>query len=939
MTTRLGVALGGLLTVAAVWWWLSRTPDPSPPAALPDAVANYSPHFETAPATAPSDSITAWLAQGSCTPRRVAGHVVFEGHSVAGAVVRLEPSVFGAGMRAKELRTGEDGAFDFGDQPPMRYAVGAAAAGRTGAVVDVDLRDPTAVPAPDALELVLTACNAKLVGHVLDSAGGPIVRARVRPSGGPDVFTAAGGEYELCLPPGQNTVRVEADGYGPVRLALLVLGRTSRDVVLTPEALIVGRVNLKETGEPVEGAVVLAFSSVMGSSESSGGLTVSGPDGRFRLSVAPGDYGLIAYSKTATTASVVQSTAMVGRLSEEVLLRLWTRSTLKGTVRSGGKPVGGAHVVAIANSGNGRAEAVSQVDGTFVMSRVQQGEVTFTAGPFAVLTPAHFVVAKAVESVELEVKRQGSLRGVVTRGGKAVGGATVTVSNGVQSSVAHSEPSGRYEVLGLAAGRYRVLAQSPLAGGFVEEPAIQLADTEDRTLDLELRNGDTIAGHVVTEAGEPVVGALVVFRLSPGGDEGRSVTDSDGSFLCNQMTGGGEYVPTVFSSPGSRAAYPPVGAQSRVVLTDGSSHAEGVTLTVKYERLRISGRVVDADSQAIPDVRVRAVAAEAGQRPYFSPWAALPSALSDAQGTFAIDGLTSGSWALQATAPEGGETILPAVEAGARDVLVMVHRAGVIEGTLTGFDEPPSVYAHQPGQPKLVPGQVDGATFRVTGVSPGSYILSAMNTHEGDAQRVDVKEGAVTKVAMVSHGKAVVAGAVIDHVTRAPVAGLVCHVVLTAGGQQGVTNWDLDSAPRTNLRGEFEVDPSPAGPIDVSCFGDMREYSPATAQLTVGRGERASVPLEVVHRLSPDTPGDVGVEMVGATPVISAVSPAGPAGRAGVAVGDVVVAVDGVPTTPLNAWGVQALIGNHRPGTQVALSLTHGGEPRVVNLVAVAPRR
>lgn len=195
-----------------------------------------------------------------------------------------------------------------------------------------------------------------------------------------------------------------------------------------------------------------------------------------------------------------------------------------------------------------------------------------------------------------------------------------------------------------------------------------------------------------------------------------------------------------------------------------------------------------------------------------------------------------------------------------------------------------------------------------------------MNSREGDAKRVEVRRGSFTKVTMTSRGSAVITGTVVEHVTRMPVPDLFCHVVLSAGDRPGITNWDLETAPKTDATGSFSVDPSPAGEVHVSCMGDWREYTWAWALVTVARGGRAAVAMEVVKRVARFAAGDIGLEFHRTTsPVVQAVRTGSPA----------------VPTTPLDAAGVEALIGNHLPGTQVSLSLVRGTQRRDVALVTV----
>lgn len=942
-----GAVIVVVILAVGAWWLLKEDtapPAPTPGVAAPGETAapvaaspgapgapQAIPQAQLIPAVAMRDEVPECLVQPGAPRRRVAGRVTFEGKPVAQALVRLEPEPSPEGLRVKTARTSDDGRFDFGAQPALRYSVAAGAAGRSDAVVAVDLRDPSAAPAPDALELVLLACEARLVGHVLDSGGGAIEHARVRAASGIGVETNARGEFELCLPPGRHLLRTSADGYGGITVSALVLGRTTRDIILAPEAFIVGRV-VDEKNALVPDAIVSAWTQAIEGPTATSALT--GKDGRFRLSVAPAEYRLFARSVSGVTPSPVMATAIVGRVSDEVVLRLKAQARLEGHVRSAGKPIAGAHVQAVGAPSARGSEAFSQEDGSFVMPNVSPGDVVFTASPFEVVSPKKFTIKKPVETVELEVRPMASLRGVVTRDGKPVAGAELQLALGMRSAETVADANGQYVARGLAAGTWKVYASSERAGAFVEQ-TVTLAEREDKRLDLELSSAATIAGRVVSEAGEPVPGAFVLYRLPSSGDEGRSITDADGRFNCNQMTGGGEYKPTVYPSQVSRTPYTAVSPPlPGALLKDGSSHVEGVTLTIKYERLRISGRVVDPSGAPVPDAKVRAASAD-GQPPSFNPWMPLPSALSNAQGNFVIDALTGGKWALQARTPEGAEAVLADVTAGAKDVVITVRPPGGIEGTLAGYEEPPVVYARAVGQQsKFLPAQVEGSTFRVQ-LTAGAWVVTAMNLHEGDAQRVEVREGVMSKVTMTSKGRATVTGTVVEHTTRAPVPNLTCRTVVRAGTDTGITNWDPEVSPTTDASGQFLFEPAPAGDIAVSCFGDWATFSTGSTQVTVPRGGKIAVALEVVKR-STDTPGDIGARIAEEVPRIAHVTEQGPAAKAGLAAGDVIVSVDGAPVAPLDGSGVSMLIGNHPPGTQLTLGVVRNSQPRTATLTTIA---
>lgn len=60
---------------------------------------------------------------------------------------------------------------------------------------------------------------------------------------------------------------------------------------------------------------------------------------------------------------------------------------------------------------------------------------------------------------------------------------------------------------------------------------------------------------------------------------------------------------------------------------------------------------------------------------------------------------------------------------------------------------------------------------------------------------------------------------------------------------------------------------------------------------------------------------------------VATVVPKGPAGKAGIEVGDLIVAVNGVPATTLSGWDLKRTV-REPPGTRVRLDLTHAGQKR-----------
>lgn len=328
----------------------------------------------------------AWLIQPDVKQRRVAGRVTFSGAPVAGATVELAnvATESGLGMPARRT-TSATGEFDFGEQPAMEFSVRASAPKRASAMLAVDLRDPS--ERSDRLELALGACDAAMFGTIRDASGGAIAKARLARlnngsrtsvTGGPAVIADDNGAYELCVEtrwPPSVAVEVSAAGYGTIVYTATVPGRTKVDFALVPEATIVGRVIRDDTREPVAQALVSVPAGPRGIQRSGWRATFSDANGHFRLDrLAPGSH--LVFARADGLADSVRGVPVVleaGQTSAEIEIRLEAGSMIRGTVVDGGKPVAGARVTA------GRRAAYSQGDGSYVLTAVPPGEVTFGA--------------------------------------------------------------------------------------------------------------------------------------------------------------------------------------------------------------------------------------------------------------------------------------------------------------------------------------------------------------------------------------------------------------------------------------------------------------------------------------------------------------------------------------------------------------------------------
>ncbi|MBZ0232391.1 MAG: carboxypeptidase-like regulatory domain-containing protein, partial [Deltaproteobacteria bacterium] len=647
-----------------------------------------------------ADRPAGWIAQEGVRARRIAGRVVDGGKPAVGALVRLTSELSLAGMvPALEQRTDADGRFDFGEQVAREYAVGAAAPGRLAAILRIDLRHPSPSQPADALELSLLPCATELYGVVTDAGGSPVPHARLLREDVIGTEAGADGRYALCVLPMATFVDalqvvVRADGYGAAVIEATPSGRVRRDIVLTPEAVVAGRV-VDEHGAPVALAKVWLEPDLgrrRPPEQSATLFAVTGDDGRFRIEgVRAGQHrvGAAARGQTAQRHTV----ALAAGERDELVLTLAATGQLRGRVVRNGQPVIGATVrprYGVSDS------AVSQPDGSFVLDRVPPGEIELTAYPYVVKSPETVAVTGgAATDVTLQVAHMASLRGTIRRHGTPVPYARVTV-RGPSQLAARADAEGRYQLEGLYPGTHVYVADDVRMRAF-GDGEVEIAEGEDRVLDLELTSGARVAGMVVDAAGQPVASAFVRLRAASG-DEGRCVTDDRGAFDCASMTGGAPYVLGVFAGDDTSMPYPFAGpAPAPIALADGDAFVDGVRVSVDPRRLAISGTVVDAEGHAIPDARVQAwgVGARRDWR-----WNAAPSAVTDIDGMFTIASLAPGTYGLEVSVLDGPRGARRDVDAGATGVTLVVEEPTCVDPSQTSRvrDEPAGLTSRPVGR-------------------------------------------------------------------------------------------------------------------------------------------------------------------------------------------------------------------------------------------------
>ncbi|HET9987139.1 MAG TPA: sigma-70 family RNA polymerase sigma factor, partial [Kofleriaceae bacterium] len=454
--------------------------------------------------------VPGWVIQPELAARLIAGHVVFRGVAVPSARVSLriaqQPDVAIA-----DVVSDDHGTFSFGAPPSAAYTVIARAPGMIAAIVEIDTHDPHAHP--DRLELVLGECVARAVGTVSDAEGAPLAKARVGERGLVGVETDDHGRYELCRSASAVSVTFAASGFGSVTTSFEGLGEITRDIVLAPEGVILGRVVRAGSLAPIAAADVVA-TSADGTAEPIEIPPVStktSDDGRFQLGgLAPGRYRVGATAPGLGGALV--ETFVAGANTRELTIVVDERARVNGTVVSNGDPLEGVEVTSVGPAYlSGAAPVFSQHDGRFAIDGVPHGEVHWRVRGYRVLSPvATTVVGDRVEKVVLDVVPGRSIRGHVTRDGVAAVGATVRYwhlswNGGFHNNLrtAITDALGAYTLDDVELGRTGVDAQTADAKS---DGHIVYIGEDGAIVDMVLDQVASISGSVVDEHGVPVVG-------------------------------------------------------------------------------------------------------------------------------------------------------------------------------------------------------------------------------------------------------------------------------------------------------------------------------------------------------------------------------------------------------------------------------------------------
>jgi len=859
------------------------------------------------------------------------------------------------------------GAYSIEPLLPARYTVTASGRGYRPAVHHVGgdrKRRELSVAAGErktGIDIALRSGGAEVTGTVADVSGGPIAKARVWSGdhGEPMVLTETddAGAFALWVDKDDVRIHAAADGYTDEEESVDAPGKV--EILLTPESTIAGIVIDAATSQPVEGARVQI-------GEWSGEAVVfSDAAGAFRARrLSPGRHVVIARTEHGYGRTEGSTLAGLGQEVEGVVVKLFPAVRVEAKIiisTTKQACTEGADAYLRDTVRNRWVRLNAEPDGALWADGVLPGSYTpeiqcdgYQARDKYTPIP---IADQDVLGLVWEVDPGATVRGQVrTKSGEPVEDANVwarTVGGAPRArggwGGASSDRDGRYELVGLRPGTYRIEASSDQGLAPKDGFRVEVAAGATVEQDLVLEDGGSIKGVVVDATGAPVGGIDVHARLTAGGGRGWGDKKSDdaGAFVLDGLRPGEYRVTaqrgwsTTLRKPGTTDD-----AKQGEKVTVRANQAATVRLVVEALAGTIKGTVVDGTGAPVGDAFVSAAresdAAGAKNSSVGDTrwsWDEKP-VLTSTDGAFTISKLPPGMYTIRAYRRGGGEAVAEHVAIGGTaklqikptgSIAGVARRAGTtleeidvaIQDKATGFHRSETFY-------------MTGGAFLVRDLPKGSFEITVESAGARKLVDVPLAEGeARTGVAIELEALRTLTGKVVEHGSGKPVAGIRMFAVPVTGG--GGYSWSASDDERniTDEAGAFTIENAPTGKIMVRGMPkDWREsdYGVLALIRTPEGTDLGTLPI-LKKRVKPgEAVGELGLNFAEQPPgtpederqyKVSWIDPAGAAAKTELKVGDIVTSVDGMEITGASSSQAWVLM-RAPPGTRLALGLARG---------------
>ena len=380
-------------------------------------------------------------------------------------------------------RAAEDGSFKFTSIPTGDYQVYGTKTGykytTTGEPFHSDGKNDVV-----GLTIVLTPVEKgtmTIYGTVTDTDGALIPDVRLELGGigaetidesvSKDTRTDAEGKYAFYeINTGFYLLMASRPGYERKTVTNVKYDEPT-DIVLERASTISGVVLVRETGKPPGYFSVRALGaggSPVSLMESIAGQSFSTPDGRFEITVKPGDYTLEARATGFTPGRTNVSVSQGASVTDVVIEVSESGGGISGRVVTADSRGASGAVVALSEAGDvvpipmfnvgGQGSVQTGPDGEFSFQRIGAGTYSISVrlegyAP-SLYGPITLGDRQVVSDLVIRLERGNVLQGYVAFNGQLTPGAMVTVVGSGVTEVTSADSSGQYRFENLPAGSY-----------------------------------------------------------------------------------------------------------------------------------------------------------------------------------------------------------------------------------------------------------------------------------------------------------------------------------------------------------------------------------------------------------------------------------------------------------------------------------------------------
>lgn len=843
------------------------------------------PPLDREPLTPSEKALPAWFGLPDLPGKKIAGQLL-EGEAPVAGTVHLRIVAPDATIwTGVDLEVRADGRFDFGELRAGRYSLLATSNGKTSRVVDVDTRSAAA----EAVTIYVNACEPT-TSTIRGNDEKPVAGAQIDLAGVVVATSDAAGSFTLCVNKESVVATVRAAGYA-AESVWAYQGRIVREPQLAPSIKLQGRV-VDASGKPVAG---------------------------------------VAVQPVYVEQVRMSHGSAYGPIPVQVTTNADGQFVMRGIPKLD-------RATGFADHPEGRAQYYFRV--------INHDSVTEDSAEILKTDePRDVVVHMGKETPRPEPTKpwgaDAKISGRVLHNGKPLPDAVVNnrVMN-VRNYPTRTKADGSFELDVRGGGRLMLVVEH--ASGLSTERIVEVASGQQlKDLVIDIANTGKIEGVVVDGSGKPLDKIEVWVNARDTAQLRYAKTGPDGKFSIDAEVG---HTYDLHAADGNTG----VKTEQEIKLGDGDA-TRGLRVVLGGAR-QLEGVAVDESGvpvvgasvltneptfEKLPNGNSRAKGAWVPKGAAVRSMSAMVGsnlfmmdAKTDASGRFTWSPISEGPYTLTVIAPDGRIGVADGVSIAGSPVRITLRRAGSIQIVCKNFRPMGGTLEDMSGGVAITAGERRfdvGCGETIEPIPEGRYLVTSKADMAKFASAViDLRAGSSATATLEVKAAGTIKGTLLAYPGDKPLAGFECDAGIRDANGSTVRG---DPGATTSAEGKFELKVS-GGKILVFCDDPQRLFASGVSEVDLA--QETSTTVRMVRAKTDGV--DVGVEFEAVTNGARLTKVTKIAASAGLRVGDVVSAVDGVSLGGLGERSMRALAFMPLTGTSSKLTVQRDGSAQTVVL-------